>query len=458
MLAILYVRKGFFKMNSSVSVRPSVILVAFLFLVEGAFAQGFLGRVKQGVVDAAKETVNEAVNQTVPTEAPKNAVNPQTPIPKGGVVDGKQADNDAAEAKRKAEDEAFHKEMQAAEDKRKADAEDLNKSMQAAQAKRKEDEARLMAEQKAQRKKMQEEAAAAEFKRKTEAQDEILNELRAGNITAKNAKDQLEQRQLWQEDMGKKLDSIVAERMAELEKNKFPLADMFKTPVKMYNEFESGLSKEWCKAKLEAEDILDLVNTGSINVKTKEGAVILVFKKPISEKPLVLTACVVELAPSIRHAQVLEKYKNELPDATVKHEAKQLETPKGNNYLMAGISLDMQFSMTRQTDILTSASKTVTIESNLLVGKAFLVYHNSNQKVVVCESSKDGTVTVPGGLNAQQQEAAATVKDQMLAGVQKVTVLIEDTAMAKALQDLQKAEQENEKKKQQQKNAEALAF
>jgi hypothetical protein len=255
-----------------------------------------------------------------------------------------------------------------------------------------------------------------------------------------------------------KQQKTMAERMAELEKNKCPVSDTFKTPVKMYKELESGMSLEWCKAMLEKDGSEFYVHNNKIVLETDNGKVTLVFEKVISEKAPVLTACVVELPPSIRHAQALEKYKSEMPDATIRHEAVPRKLPTENDYLMDGISLDMQFSMTLLTDILTSAAKTVTVESKLLVGKAFLVYHRDNRKVVVCESSKDGTVTIPDGLNARQQEASIVVKDQMLAAVQKVTVLIEDNAMAEALQNLQKEQQDAEKKQQQQKNAEALAF
>ena len=448
-------------MSSRIFVQLSVGFIVFLSLVKGTFAQGFLGRMKQGVLDVAKETVNEAAPQTLPQDG---AVDEKPRAAGNGTfqeTEGKR--KTAAEAEREATRAQQEEEREAARAKREAEAEEAK----AREAKWKEDAAKQEEEREAARAKQEEDDAkweaervAKEAKQKTEAQEKILNELRAGKITAKNAKDRLQQNRLWQDELEQKLDTIVAERMAELEKNKFPLADTFKTPVSMYKEFESGMSKEWCEAKLTAEDALGLVNTSSINLKTKEGAgkVILLFENLIPEKPSVLTACVIELAPSIRHTDVLGKYKKELPDATVKHEAKPIDMPKGGTYLMDGISLDMQVSVTRQTDVLTSASKTVTVESNLPVGKVFLVYHNSNRKIAICEISKDGTVTVPNGLDARQKESADMVKDQMLAGIQKVTVLVEDNAMAKALKNLQKAEQENEKKKQQQKDADALAF
>ena len=267
--------------------------------------------------------------------------------------------------------------------------------------------------------------------------------------------------QLWQDGMEEKINSFMAERLAELETIKFPLADTFKTPVNMYKDFESGMSLEWCRERLRAE----IENStrydsheSTITLKTEGGRVVLIFNKPVPEKQPVLVICVVVLPLSISHAEVLKKYKGEMPDAVVKHESTPTEVPRMGEYSGKGISWDMQLSKFQQTDVLTSASKTVTIKSNILVGKVSLVYHLQNRKVVICDFSKDGTVTVPNGLDDEQKQAAAQTIGMLREMNTKVTVEIEDTAMMKAIQNLQKAEQENEKKKQQQKKADALAF
>ena len=531
--------------------RLVMILVALLFLPEDARAQGLLGRMKQGVVDAAKGTVNEAVAAT-----PVGIVEDKQKAEKEEALAKQQAEaeaeakarlarqkekEEAAEAewqegvaRRKAEEKAAIDRQSAEREKKmaeeKAGREDnmrsgilaklLNGDITAEGARRQMEEEELWQDGMdakinstvAKREERKEALEKEDAKNKEEARERILAKLLNGDITAegarrqmeeeelwqdgmeakinstvaeqkkkqqderqkktldallngqiltaKEARDRLKYDQLWQEGMEEKIKNIMAERLAKLEIVKFPLADMFKTPVNMYKDFESGMSLEWCRARLYAE-IENYARYDShentITLKTEGGRVVFIFNKPVPEKQSVLVICGVVLPLSISHAEVLKKYKGEMPDAVIKHEATPAELPQMGEYAGNGISWDMKLSKFQQTDVLTSASKTVTIKGSILVGKITLVYHLQNRKVVICEFLKDGTVTVPDGLDDEQKQAA-TIAQGMLRETTKVTVEIQDNAMVTAIQNLQKAEQENEKKKQQQKKADALAF
>lgn len=420
-----------------------VISVALLILVKGTHAQGFLGRLKKEALDTAKNAANETANQSAPSaDTQKGSVN--------------QVNQDAAVEKQRAEEDARQKEIQA---EREAAIAKMDADRKEREAKREAEAVERERREKEETVRFEKEAKEEVAKEKNDAREKVFEELRTGEIkTVDIAKEQLQDRNLWQEGMEDKLQKITAERMQKITQNKFPVSDTFKTPVKIYKEFESGMSLEWCKAKLETDGSDLNVNNDTIALETEGSAVTLIFKKLTTEKPPVLTACVVALPASIRHSQVLEKYKRETPNATVNHEEIPRKLPKQDNYVKDGVSLDMQFSMIQLTDILSSPAQTVTIESKLLVGKAYLIYHIENRKVLVCASSKDGVVTVPKGLDTRQQEAAGVIKDQTLPAVQRTVVVIEDTAMARALKDMQQVEQKNEKNKQQQKNAAALAF
>lgn len=454
---------------------PAIVLI----LINGVSAQGFLGRLKQEAIDTGKKVANEAGNQSAPSDDMQKGTGNQMYGNQDASVEKQREDEEqrkkelerqtaernAAIAKEQAEYEKRWADDQAQAKKLKADQEaeqaKLDAQWKADNAKREEERVKLAQRQKeeaARQEKKQEEKIAQE---KQEARNRIFDALRTGNNikTAEHAKTQLMADDLWQDGMEVKIKEVIAERMSKAAQNKFPLSDMFKTPIKLYKEFESGMSLEWCKAKLETEgsnfDAID----DDIILEMEDSEVKLIFKKVTSEKQPILTAGIVKLPASITHSQVLEKFKREIPNATFTHVETPHNLPAEKNYVKDGISLDGQFAVILLKDTVSSSTQAVTIETKLLVGKAYLIYHADNRKVLVYESSRDGVVMVPAGLDVRQQEAASVIATQMLLSeTGRTAVLIEDKAMLQALKVVQQEEQKNEKNKQQQKNAAALAF
>ncbi len=482
---------------------PAIVVI----LVSGASAQGFLGRLKQEAIDTAKKTVDGAANQSAPAvELPKNTGNQalgnqeayvekqkadeeqrkkelerQTAerdaaiAQKNAEIEKRRAENDARQKEIQAEHQATIEKMEAEQKEREARREKEQMKIQAErqatiekmEAEHKEREARREAErverlqrQKEKRARREKEQMERVAQKRREDQDRIFDALRKGDgiKTAEQAEARLKDRDLWQDGMEARIKEVIAERMSKAAQNKFPMSDTFKVPVKVYKEFESGMSLEWCTAKLETEGKKMYTVNNTIVLEIDDSEVTLIFKKMSSEKPPILTACVVKLPAGIPHAQVLEKYKNEFPNAKVKHEETSQKLPAQKNYVMDGNTLDTQFSMIQVADTIESPDRTVTIESRFLAGKAYIADYNIGRRVLVCEAAKDGTVTVPSGLDARQKDAASVVKDQLLSAIRRTSVVLEDTMLAQALRDMQEAERKNEQNKQQQKNAAALAF
>ena len=153
-----------------------ILPVIVLFLVNAAFAQGFLGRLKQEAIDTAKQAVNEAANQLVPVaDSPKGA---------GNLVPGNQ---DAAVEKQRSDDEARLKEIEA----------ERQAAIAKMDADRKENEAKRESAYKQQ---MAKEQADAEQRKKQWDEDEA----RIKKIKADQEAEQAKLNAQWREDNAKR--------------------------------------------------------------------------------------------------------------------------------------------------------------------------------------------------------------------------------------------------------------
>jgi hypothetical protein len=256
-------------------------------------------------------------------------------------------------------------------------------------------------------------------------------------------------------------------------KRKFPLADTFTTPVSLYREFESGMSMEWCELKLKASGInntsKEIRSDGSDELRFEDGKrdVTLVFNKLEPESVPVLTACVVQLPPGIRHSEMLEKYKREIPDATIIHEENTLndvsDTSRQSNYEM-----QVQCATIQTVDKIGSTNRTINIESltDPLVDKGYAVYRNPPRKILLFEYRKEGRkFIVPSELAPDHKQLAEETVEPLNLLIQQIDregkspqVTIHDNAMAKALQVLQKKQQQNNEEKARREKEETKEF
>ncbi len=436
------------------------ILATVLILVNGALAQGFLGRLKKEAIDTAKQAANEAMNQSEPAPISEGVERKEREAAYKQQMENADAENEQRQKQWEAYKANMEAERQAAIEKMEAERKEREAKREADKAKMEAEHAKRLQQQKEERERREKEEMERAAREKREGQNEVFDDLRNGEDiqTAEQAETRLRNRGLWEDGLETKIKEVIAERMSKAAQNKFPMSDTFKAPVKIYKEFESGMSLEWCKAKLETEGKKIYTANNKIELGTDDSEVTLIFNELGSGKPPVLTACVVKLPAGIPHTQVLEKYKNEFPNVKVKHEKTNQKLPAQKNYVMDGNTLDTQFSMIQVSDTIESPDRTVTIEFRVLAGKAYIADYNSVRKVLVCEAAEDGTVTVPNGLDARQKAAADVVKDQVLPAIRQTAVLIEDTVMARTLKDMQEAERKNEQEKQQKKNAAALEF
>ena len=423
--------------------------IAFFGLIEGIHAQGFLGKLKQGAVDAAKTTVNETVNQQQ---------NAQGSIA-GGQKTAEAANDQRAteeEQQRKKRDEEWRQQQKEIADQRAEDqrlAEESHKKSRAEADAANAQKADQIQKEEERRKKQKEEA---QLKQKEDV-EKILGKLREGQITAEDAEKELQALELTWEDRKKKIGEATLARdkalVADTGKRRFPLPEMIKTPVRLYNDFESGMSLEWCEAKLKTDGVKIQTNNSNINFQTNGCDVVLVFKSLAQEALPVLIRCSIKLPANIRFEQVVEKYKKEIPDAKTSYTETAHKGSKERESLGGGVASEMDLSMLQKVNTVDSQLLKVVIELVTPVGKVHVIKGQS--KTLLCEFMKDGTVTIPSGLGAEQAAAASMIKESLIRGT---TAQIEDKAIAKILQDMQKEQKESEAKKQQQKDAEALAF
>jgi len=313
----------------------------------------------------------------------------------------------------------------------------------AEEAKQKEEEKQQVVQRIAREKAREEARVAEEAKQKEEAR--LVAE--AKQKEKKRQEDQLTAQKKAKEDL-----------LADT-KRKYPKADMFRSNIKVYKDFESGVSYQWAVAKLEKDGIHFTKDSPSpfygtsLTFKDGNNEVTLAFasETDVRENPEgVLAMALIVLPSGISHETALEKYKNQYPGATIKRETEKKTVDNEPTVFDKGGMLYQKLALIITKDRIRNENVNIEIISQAGVGKFFYAETIGSPMKLLFELLPDGSYKKGADLSPELEQAVPTLVAQLKAMAPQlgaVNILLTDIEIEKVFTHFKNSAVANEQKK-----------
>lgn len=328
-------------------------------------------------------------------------------------------------------------------------------------AKQKEEHKRRMAEELAQEKADQEERRVEEQGQKEEQERRLAEEKKLKETEKRQEQQLIEQKKAKEE--------ILTDT-----KIKYPKADLFKSKINFYKNFEAGISYQWAVATLEKDGISFTIGKPSafygtsLKFKDDNNEVTLAFASETDgqENPeAILAMALIVLPLSVPHEAALKKYRDRYPDAEIKRDTEKKTVKNEPTMLNNGMILIPDYAWLLTIDHIVSEHVKCDIISQTLVGKNFYANNIVSPKSLLFELLPDGSYKKGANLSHELEQAVPgsvaalkEISDQLGA----VKIVLTDLAIEKVFSDFKKnadadarKNAEDEKRK---KDAAALNF
>lgn len=225
-------------------------------------------------------------------------------------------------------------------------------------------------------------------------------------------------------------------------KIKYPKADLFKSNIKVYKDFESGVSYQWAVAKLDKDGIAITKGTPSpffgtsLTFEDGKNNVTLVFASETdrSENPAgVLAMALIVLPSGISHPTALKKYKDLYPNATIKRETDKKVIDIQATMLDNGMVLIPDYAWLITKDHIIFENVKIDVMSQVYAGKVFYAKNIVSPKSLLVEFLPDGSYKKGDNLSAELEQAvpAFVGAKSLVAELEVVNILITDSEIEK---------------------------